>query len=264
MEKSKQINQVLQQPKLLANLDAYTLQNWVKEYPYFQALQCVYLKKLFINDSFQYNMQLKKTAATTGNRSILFDFITSKEFAQQEIADQIREQQGQFEDNEDFGLGITATEAKEIADPDLFVPKPKNSKALNFSEDEKHSFHQWLQLTQVKPVQRKVEKSENKQKEEKEAEKSVSNPKMDKVDSFLKNNPKIKPTKNYSPKKEIKLKTSPSTQLMTETLARVYEEQKAYEKAIQAYKILILNNPEKNSFFATQIERLEQLLENNI
>ena len=50
---------------------------------------------------------------------------------------------------------------------------------------------------------------------------------------------------------------------MTETLARVYLEQKNYKKAIQAYKILILKNPEKSGFFADQIRAIEKLQENN-
>jgi tetratricopeptide (TPR) repeat protein len=49
---------------------------------------------------------------------------------------------------------------------------------------------------------------------------------------------------------------------MTETLARVYMEQKRYDKAIQAFKILILNNPEKSTFFADQIQEIERLKEN--
>ena len=49
-------------------------------------------------------------------------------------------------------------------------------------------------------------------------------------------------------------------ELMTETLARVYAQQKNYQKAIQAYKILILKYPEKSGFFADQIQELKRLL----
>ena len=49
---------------------------------------------------------------------------------------------------------------------------------------------------------------------------------------------------------------------MTETLARVYLEQKNYSKAIQAFKILILKNPEKSGLFADQIRAIEKLQEN--
>jgi hypothetical protein len=50
---------------------------------------------------------------------------------------------------------------------------------------------------------------------------------------------------------------------MTETLARIYVEQKNFKKAIQSYKILSLKYPEKSSFFANQIKAVEQLQEQN-
>ena len=55
----------------------------------------------------------------------------------------------------------------------------------------------------------------------------------------------------------------PNDGLMTETLARIYLEQKNYDKAIQSYKILSLKYPEKSGFFADQIKAVKQLQENN-
>ena len=46
---------------------------------------------------------------------------------------------------------------------------------------------------------------------------------------------------------------------MTATLAKVYLEQKKYENAIQAYRILSLKYPEKSSFFAEQIKLINKL-----
>ena len=51
--------------------------------------------------------------------------------------------------------------------------------------------------------------------------------------------------------------------LMTETLARIYLEQKNYGKAIQSYKILSLKYPEKSGSFADQIKAIKELQENN-
>ncbi len=42
-----------------------------------------------------------------------------------------------------------------------------------------------------------------------------------------------------------------------QTLAKVYLEQKKYQKAIQAYEILILKYPEKSSFFADRISDIQ-------
>jgi hypothetical protein len=50
---------------------------------------------------------------------------------------------------------------------------------------------------------------------------------------------------------------------MTETLARIYLEQKNYEKAIQSYKILSLKYPEKSGFFADQIQAIKEIQEQN-
>ena len=50
-----------------------------------------------------------------------------------------------------------------------------------------------------------------------------------------------------------------SDELMTETLAKLLVKQKKYKKAISAYKILSLKYPEKNVFFAGQIQKLKKL-----
>ena len=50
---------------------------------------------------------------------------------------------------------------------------------------------------------------------------------------------------------------------MTETLAKVYLEQKKFSSAIKAYDILSLKYPEKSGFFADQIKAVKQLQEQN-
>ena len=57
-------------------------------------------------------------------------------------------------------------------------------------------------------------------------------------------------------KKSIQVDTS----LGTETLAVILEKQGKYDKALAVYKNLLVQNPEKSSNFAAQIERLETLI----
>ena len=88
--------------------------------------------------------------------------------------------------------------------------------------------------------------------------------KLELIDKFIESSPKIVPTKsNASPNAYFDLNKEDNAQLMTETLARVYLEQKKYQKAIQAYEILILKYPEKSSFFADRIKDIRIIQQNN-
>ncbi len=52
-------------------------------------------------------------------------------------------------------------------------------------------------------------------------------------------------------------------ELFTETLAKIYIEQKRYDKALRILQAIHLNYPEKNRYFADQIRFLEKLISNN-
>jgi len=48
-------------------------------------------------------------------------------------------------------------------------------------------------------------------------------------------------------------------EIITETLANIYFQQKNYEKALDAFEKLSLKYPEKSVYFATRIEEIEEL-----
>ncbi len=166
--------------------------------------------------------------------------------------------------SKDPEIDKTIAKEKQLAKEALELGQP-----LPFTKKEKHSFMEWLQLSGTKPVkQQKAPKGEMaKIPEDMEfpiAEESDRKKKFAIIDRFLEENPKIVPHEEGVPKIDIKEATTiDSEELMTETLARVYLEQKKYKKALQAYKILSLKYPEKSSFFASRIKAVKQLQKEN-
>lgn len=142
-------------------------------------------------------------------------------------------------------------------------------KPLDFSLNEKHSFQEWLQLSRTEPIDRSNDMSPEEKAEKEAAEKARLEEERQKkaeiIDKFIENNPKISPIKpgNSTPIVPIESPPEDNSYLMTETLARVYLEQKKYTKAIQAYEILILKYPEKITFFADRISDIKILQQNN-
>ncbi|WP_438963784.1 hypothetical protein [Winogradskyella sp.] len=299
---------LLQHPEAITSSQTEALAKKIKQYPYFQPLHALYLRGLKQKDSYKYNNTLKVTAAHTTDRSVLFDYITSETFNQNEISQQIKQtteyiKSISVKEVDDISVNksvtiddalkehIKATEG--VLDPQLFkarekperiieeeVPKIEDSiisvdvknikpddelnigKPLEFDKTESHSFAEWLKITSFKPIVRSYEEQ---QPQIEIKDKSPIQNKLDIIDKFISDNPKIKPVAHYQPKpKLINNDKDISDSLMTETLARIYLEQKNYNKAIQSYKILSLKYPEKSSFFADQIKLIVELKDNNI
>ncbi|MDN3595410.1 hypothetical protein [Zunongwangia endophytica] len=288
----KNFTYLLEHPEEVSPQDTRALEDVLMSTPYFQAARAIRLKGLKDAESPSYNSALRKTAAFTTDREILFEYISSINFNQNRIANQIKEQEDKLYNLEvtepiqvlgkkSMAIGeaiqMKQDESDKVMDPELFERSKFQNKTeaqgepdkkdepedqlkigqpLQFNNAESHSFSEWLRLTSAQPLQDK------KQEEEEDQPENVQK-KFDLIDRFISKNPKIKPTK-AAPKASVPDLSTPAPEaLMTETLARVYLEQKNYKKAIQAYKILILKNPEKSGFFADQIRAVEKIQENN-
>ena len=83
--------------------------------------------------------------------------------------------------------------------------------------------------------------------------------KLDLIEEFIKNSPKIKIKNDYEVKSSFKTDQKIKDELITETLAKIYMKQEKYNKAIKAYEILSLKYPKKSSFFADQINDIKKL-----
>ncbi|WP_333696140.1 tetratricopeptide repeat protein [Flavobacterium sp.] len=158
-----------------------------------------------------------------------------------------------------------------LLDSDLKIEeKLEIGKPIEFSPNEKHSFQEWLQLASFKPIERKTDTNEPLEVQKEDTitdiapiKESLKQKKLEIIDKFIESNPKITPAKEVVETASKPIEIGDTSHLMTETLARVYLEQKKYSKAIQAYEILILKYPEKSIFFADRIKDIKILQQNN-
>lgn len=255
---------LLNKPEATNEKQTIALENIVLQFPYFQAARALHLKGLYNQESFRYNYELKKTAAYTTDRTVLFEFITSENFVaiQQDKIDEIQKtllniEVHQIEEIIVSSKTETISEKEEKIIPESTEEKLEIGKPLPFTPTERHSFQEWLQLTKFTPIERDFEKN----KPEIDSDKQK---KIDIIDKFIEANPKIAPVKDITKAPaNINKSMEEPTHLMTETLAKVYLEQKKYNKAMQAYEILILKYPEKSSFFADRINEIKNLQQNN-
>ena len=145
--KKQDFRRILQNPQYITAEQITELDDTIKRYPYFQAARALQLKGLKNKDSYNYNQALKTTAAHTTDRSILFDFITSEVFNQNEISQAIKQNSEHLKDIdvkdiEDISVhkSVTIDDALKqhiqntegVLDPNLFEEKINQENIANF------------------------------------------------------------------------------------------------------------------------------------
>jgi hypothetical protein len=202
------------------------------------------------------------------------------EIISEEVVAVANESTSLIEASDDEPLPRSAKDADAILDPSLFKSKDPEvdlklaadrkkseeklglGKPLPFTRKEKYSFGEWLQLTSLKAVKREPGKPADTESVSQGGRENLPSRKrrFELIDEFIEKNPKIVPKEDPVSRVDIKASLKlDKNELMTETLAKVYLEQKKYKKAIQAYKILSLKYPEKSGLFADRIQAVKNL-----
>ena len=286
---------LLANPQKISQEHQDELSDLIEEYPYFQSARALQLKGLKNSNNYLYNDSLKLTAAYTADRNVLFEYITSDHFIQNEISELIQQHDESVIEIEVVSENISKQvsieidnqikelkKAEAILNPDLFHRKEgyinelveankteatpsikeilevelEENQPLDFTKEDGHSFSEWLKLTSATPIVREEIKEDS----------SINKRNLDLIDKFIQDKPKLKQgvnsTKtgaNIEAQKNLASQYSRTSEaLMTETLAKVYLQQKNFKKALQAYHILSLKYPEKSGFFADQIRAINK------
>ena len=286
---------LLANPQKISQEHQDELSDLIEEYPYFQSARALQLKGLKNSNNYLYNDSLKLTAAYTADRNVLFEYITSDHFIQNKISELIQQHDESVIEMEVVSDNISKQvsieidnqikelkKAEAILNPDLFHKKEgyinelveaskteatpsikeilevelEENQPLDFTKEDGHSFSEWLKLTSATPIIREEIKENS----------SINKRNLDLIDKFIQDKPKLKQgvnstktgANNESQKNLASQYSRTSEALMTETLAKVYLQQKNFKKALQAYHILSLKYPEKSGFFADQIRAINK------
>lgn len=222
-------------------------------YPYFQSAYAHYLKTLKEQEQYNYNLILRKTAVLSPSRSFLNQWLERKDAVSTlpEVEKEAPKVIVEEEEKTVIAPEKPSSKTDTVAKPKK--PAPKTPKKIRPKKKEPiaMSYTDWV-----------IYSAKGKITPKKEA--TSLDEKLSLIDSFLENKPKIPPVRQDQPKVDLSAHNEfNKEELMTETLAKIYLQQKKYKKALYAYQILSLKYPEKNGFFANQIKTIKQLQQNS-
>ena len=201
-----------------------------KIYPNFHLLRVYYLKALQMQEVLSFDKNLSHTSIATYDRELLYQFIES-DLTPKKINKKNRKVK-KYKPKKDVSKNII----KEKNTGKKIKNKNPSPKTLKFSE--------WAIYLNSKKVSSKKNNLHN----------------FQLIDDFLKSTERRIPDKDLKNIEDLSEKSwSSNYELMTETLAKVFVKQKKFQKAIEAYQILGLKYPEKNSLFANQIKEIKKL-----
>ncbi len=250
------IQHLIQNPFEVRLSDVALLQDEIEKYPYFSTLRTLLLFGLKEFDHETYQEELKKTSIHSPSRVALYHYLQrEKQESKKEIEENVTE----------TSMGDSPTE-EVIVKEESYSKENESIPEENTEESEvdstpetiekidivssEHTFSEWLSLS----------KPDSNTPARKPSEKDI---KFQLIDEFIEKSPKISPvskTQEINPSVKKSETFTEYSDLMTETLAQIYTEQKKYDKAIRAYKILSLKYPEKKEIFEDKILNIENLL----
>ena len=142
--------------------------------------------------------------------------------------------------------------------PDEYVATIEDlNKEMALLEEKKKSLDELKAI-----IENKILELEKAKKSQKKEEKKLS--KAEIIDKFIAENPSISRPKQdfFNPMTAAQESVIDQENIVSETLAMIYEKQGYFEKAISIYEKLKLKYPEKSIIFAAQINVLKNKLNN--
>ena len=265
---SKQLIGYMRMPERLKGNAIQEVEQMVADYPYFAVGQAL-LAIAYQNTAHpKYNAQLKHAAVAVPNRDKLRLFtVIAKHRLESEpdipaLPDEFVPTDNVFssiqpiDSQEETVSGVIREKVFIIPEIDLSGSHEELSAEMALLEEKRKS------LDELKAIiaNRLKEIEAEKQRKESEPAKPKKLSRKELIDKFILENPSITRPKAefYNPISVAQNSIIDQENIVSETLAKIYEKQGYFEKAISIYEKLSAKYPEKSSIFAAQIERLEK------
>ena len=264
---SDQILRYVEDPSSLNERTLGELREILDVYPYFQTAHLLYIRNLQSESNFRFAGQLKTCSAYVSDRTILYHLLNPG--LAQGVTERLHTVSGTY-----VRQDLPMIEFSEDGVGNLNVPEDNPIQGTIYPE----IGHDDLLNFELSAISYKLEGDENeKEKPLEELARDISNlsskkqkekqpeQKSDLIDRFIKDNPAFTVRQSGNPKSdkivdEQQDMAVEKDEFITETLARIYMNQGLYQKAINAFEKLSLKYPEKNAYFARQIEEITNLI----
>ena len=267
MLNSEYIHSKLTNIQTCSSEDAIHFASMIELYPYASSFSILYLKSLSNSKDIRFDSELEKHAFRIQSRSVLFDLIHNKNEEQQILIPEIIEIETQQEitseellidelDSRESELEkqilsaafsanyvdkeLTQIEPEVVSSEIIFLPTQEmlSPKKPEIDDSTSLSFGSWLKVNNSRAIlSEEVDFDEPKQ------------------EFYTFEKPK---KEFFSPVKKAKESVDENKMPVSETLARIFELQGNFPKAIYVYEQLSLIFPKKKTYFASQINLLKK------
>jgi hypothetical protein len=266
---SKQLIGYMTRPELLKGEAVKEMEQLVADFPYFAIGQTLLTIAYQNTHDERYDSQLKRTATLAPNRDKLrlFTLIARHRFESEpeilalpdEIAPTEHAQSSieSVETQKEQNSNIIREKVFIIPEIDLSGSQEELSAEMALLEEKRKT------LDELKAIiaNRLKEIEDEKHRKESEQPKPKKLSRKELIDKFILENPSISRPKAefYNPISVAQNSIIDQENIVSETLAKIYEKQGYIDKAISIYEKLSLKYPEKSRYFAAQIEQLKKV-----
>jgi regulator of replication initiation timing len=243
----EQFFQWMNDPASLDPESVAALNQLTDDYPYFQTARLLHVLSLKRVHDYRFEPELRQVSAYVPDRSKLREWI------------------GKIEEIEATGESRIVKE--EITLPPVIEPE-ENTQLKELEEQIRQGLmeieRKKLKLRELIEEKKAITGESGQLIEEIAGERKETPmrplPKDDLLDEFIREAGKQVPkrVRFYSPDESARRSIEENEGIISETLARLVAAQGKKDKAIEIYQKLMLNNPQKSSYFAAQIEKLRK------